>query len=85
MLLEQELTIVDETSLLMVVNNDWTMIVDRELLWCEQWLLTTVVEGVQHNIVDRVQYNKLLKTLIKLFIFARVDLGMLGLGLGSSD
>ena len=32
MLLEQEPTIVDETSLLMVVNNDWTMIVEREQL-----------------------------------------------------
>ena len=47
MLLEQKLTIVDEKSLLMVVNNDWTMIVDREQLW------TMVVD----NIVDRVQHN----------------------------
>ena len=30
MLLEQEAIIVDETSLLMVVDNDWRMIVDRE-------------------------------------------------------
>ena len=32
MLLEHELTIVDEKSLLMVVNNDRTKIVDREQL-----------------------------------------------------
>ena len=35
------------------LNNDcWTWTVA-----CEQWLLTTVVERVQHNIVDRVQHN----------------------------
>ena len=33
MLLEQEPTIVDETSLLIVVNNDWTMIAGREQPW----------------------------------------------------
>ena len=33
MLLEHELTIVDEKSLLIVVNNDWTMVVEREQLW----------------------------------------------------
>ena len=33
MLLEQESTIVDEKSLLVVVNNDWTMVVEREQLW----------------------------------------------------
>ena len=65
MLLGQELTIVDEKSLLMVVNNDWTMIVECEQLW------TMVVDNscwqgaAQHC-------NKLLTTLIKLFIFARV-------------
>ena len=42
---------------------------------CEQWLLTTVVDRVQHNIVEQCaaqHCNKLLTTLIKLFIFARV-------------
>ena len=70
MLLEHELTIVDEKSLLIVVNNDSTMVVERE-----QWLLTTVVDRVQHNIVRQCaaqHCNKLLTTLIKLFIFARV-------------
>ena len=43
MLLEHELTIVDEKSLWMVVNNDWTMIFEREQLW-------TIVGRVQHNI-----------------------------------
>ena len=33
MLLEHELTIVDEKSLLIVVNNDWTMVVECEQLW----------------------------------------------------
>ena len=33
MLLEHELTTVDEKSLLIVVNNDWTMVVEREQLW----------------------------------------------------
>ena len=33
MLLEQESTIVDKISLLIGVNNDWTMVVDREQLW----------------------------------------------------
>ena len=63
MLLEHELTIVDGKSLLIFVNNDWT-------IWllnvnnCQQWLLTTVVDRVQHNIA-----TTLLTTLIKLFIF----------------
>ena len=42
---------------------------------CEQWLLTTVVDRVQHNIIEQCaaqHCNKLLTTLIKLFIFARV-------------
>ena len=42
---------------------------------CEQWLLTTVVDRVQHNSVEQCaaqHCNKLLTTLIKLFIFARV-------------
>ena len=60
MLLEHELTIVDEKSWLMVVNNDWTMVVEREQLWTLEWLLTTVVDRVQHNIATT------------LFIFARV-------------
>ena len=33
MSLEQEPTIADEKSLLIVVNNDWTMVVERERLW----------------------------------------------------
>ena len=76
MFLEQEPTIVDETSLLMVVNNDWTMIVDREQLW------TMVVDNscwqgaAQHRWQGAAQHcNKLLKlltTLIKLLVFARV-------------
>ena len=73
MLLEQEWTIVDETSLLMVVNNDWTMIVDPEQLW------TMVVDNscseslAQHCWQGAAQHcNKMLTTLIKLFIFARV-------------
>ena len=66
MLLEHELTIVDEKSLLIVVNNDheqWLLNVNN----CEQWLLTTVVEhcAAQHC-------NKLLTTLINVFIFACV-------------
>ena len=42
---------------------------------CEQWLLTTVVDRVRHNIVEQCaaqHFNKLLTTLIKLFIFAPV-------------
>ena len=42
---------------------------------CEQWLLTTVVDRVEHNIVEQCaaqHCNKLLTILIKLFIFARV-------------
>ena len=42
---------------------------------CEQWLLTTVVDRVRHNIVEQCaaqHCNKLLTTLIKLFIFAPV-------------
>ena len=42
---------------------------------CEQQLLTTVVDRVQHNIVEQCaaqDCNKLLTTLIKLFILARV-------------
>ena len=42
---------------------------------CEQWLLTTVVDRVQQNIVEQCaaqHCNKLLTTLITLFIFARV-------------
>ena len=65
MLLKHELTIVDEKSL-MVVNNDWTMIVEREQLW------TMVVDNSCRQ--GAAQHcNKLLTTLIKLFIFARVD------------
>ena len=62
-------------SFLMVVNNDWTMIVEREQLWTmiveREQLWTIVVDNscwqgaAQHC-------NKLLTTLIKLFIFARV-------------
>ena len=43
---------------------------------CEQWLLTTVVDRVQHNIVEQCaaqHCNKVLTTLIRLFIFARVQ------------
>ena len=40
MLLEHELTIVDEKSLLIVVNNDWTMVVECEQLW------TMVVDNI---------------------------------------
>ena len=43
---------------------------------CEQWLLTTVVDRVQHNIVEQCaaqHCDKLLTTLIK-FIFTRVHL-----------
>ena len=53
MLLEHKLTMVDEKSLLIVVNNDWTMVVEGEQLW------TMVVDNscwqgaAQH-------YNKLL-------------------------
>ena len=79
--LEQELTIVDEKSLLIVVNNDWTMIVEREQLWtmvvdnsCWQgaaqhcWQVTA-----QHCWQDAAQHcDKLLITLIKLSFFARV-------------
>ena len=42
---------------------------------CEQWLLTRVVDRVQHNIVEQCaaqHCNKLLTTLTKLFIFACV-------------
>ena len=69
MLLEHELIIVDGKSLLIVFNNDWTMVVEREQLW------TMVVDNscwqgaAQHC-------NKLLTTLIKLFIFARVYRGL---------
>ena len=41
---------------------------------CEQWLLTTVVDRVQHNIVEQCaaqHCNKLSTTLIKLYIFAQ--------------
>ena len=44
---------------------------------CEQWLLISVVDRVQHNIVEQCaaqHCNKLLTTLIKLFIFARVKI-----------
>ena len=37
---EQEPTIIDEASLLMVVNNDWTMVVDCEQPW------TMVVDNI---------------------------------------
>ena len=73
MLLKHELTIVEEKSLLMVVNNDWTMIVEREQLW------TMVVDNscwqgeAQHCWLGAAQHgNKLFTTLIKLFIFAHV-------------
>ena len=73
MLLEQEPTIVDEKSLLMAINNDWTMIVDREQMW------TIVVDNsfrqgaARHCWQCSTQHcNMLLTTLIKLFIFARV-------------
>ena len=82
MLLEHELTIVDGKSLLIVFNNDWTMVVEREQLWtmvvdngCWQRLLTTVVDnGCWQGAAQHC--NKLLTTLIKLFIFARVYWGL---------
>ena len=67
MLLEHEPTIVDEKSLLMVVNNDWTMIVEREQLWTMVVVNCCWQGAAQHC-------NKLLTTLIRLFIFARVGL-----------
>ena len=64
-LLEQELTIDDETSLLIVVNNDWTMIVEREQLW------TMIVDNSRWQ--GTAQHcSKLLTTLIKLFNFSYV-------------
>ena len=73
MLLEQELTIVDKKSLFIVVNSDGTMVVEREQL------LTMVVDNscwqgaAQHCWQGAAQHwDKLLTTLIKLFIFARV-------------
>ena len=72
MLLEQEPTIVDGKSLLIVVNNDWTMVVDRSC-----WLA-----AAQHCWQGGAQHcNTLLTTLIELFIFARVK-GSMG---GASD
>ena len=74
MLLEQELTIVDGKSSLMVVNNDWTMIAEREQLWtivvdnsCWQGAAQQCWQGAAHC-------SKLLTTFVKLFIFARVCL-----------
>ena len=55
MLLEQELAIVDEKSLLIVVNNDWTMVVEGEQLNNGCWQQLT--DRVQHDIVDSVQHN----------------------------
>ena len=52
---------------------------------CEQRLLTTVVDRMQHNIVEQYaaqHCNKLLTTLIKLLIFARV---CVGLGFGTKN
>ena len=67
-------------------NSWWKNLVDRCQQWLnngcwtwtavEQWLLTTaVVDRVQHYIVEQCaaqHCNKLLTTLTKLFIFARV-------------
>ena len=73
MLLEQELTTVDVKSLLITVNNDWTMVVEREKLWtivvdnsCWQGAAQDYWQGAAQHC------NKLFTTLIKLFIFARV-------------
>ena len=65
-------------------NSWWKKLVEQTMIeqWllnvnnCEQWLLTTVVDRVQHNIVWQCaaqHCNKLLTTLIKWFIFARVE------------
>ena len=64
MLLEQEPTIVDGKSLLMVVNNDWTMIVEREQLWtmvvdnscwqCEAQHCLTVCSTTLQQVVDNI-------------------------------
>ena len=55
MLLEQEPTIVDETSLLMVVNNDRTMIVVVEqLLTGYNTILLTVCSTTLQQVVDNI-------------------------------
>ena len=72
MLLEHELTIVDEKSLLIVVNNDWTMVVEGEQLWT-MLVDNSCWQGAAHCWQCAAQHcSKLLTTLIKLFIFARV-------------
>ena len=66
MLLEQELTIVDEKSLLMIVNNDWTMIVEREQLGtmvvdnsCWQG---AAQQGALQQVVDNIDQVFFIKT-----------------------
>ena len=73
MLLEQELTIVDEKSLLMVVHNDSTMMVECEQLWIIVVDNSCWLGAAQHCWQGAAQHcNKLLTTLVMLFIFACV-------------
>ena len=76
MLLEQELTIVDEKACwwLSTMIEQWLLTVNN----CEQWLLTVVdnscwESAAQHCWQGAAQHcNKLLTTLVRVFIFAPV-------------
>ena len=71
MLLEQEPTMVDEKSLLMLVNNDWTMVVEREQLWT---MVVDNIDQVVHFCACRMDTVDLRKTSLNIVVKILVSL-----------